>query len=72
MYKENNLSDLRNLNGDRVTIPKSQRKAGRKNGNFLTCLETPNGYVKIKKLEFGWNEAVKQMKKLRRQKLLSS
>jgi bifunctional DNA-binding transcriptional regulator/antitoxin component of YhaV-PrlF toxin-antitoxin module len=73
MYKEKVLGDSRILKGARVTIPKRVReKLSVNDGDFLTYLETRNGSVKIKKLEFDWNEAVKQIEKLKRQKLLLS
>ena len=73
MYKEKVLGDSRMLKGGRVTIPKRVReKLSVKDGDFLTYLETRNGSVKIKKLEFDWNEAVKQIEELKRQKLLLS
>jgi bifunctional DNA-binding transcriptional regulator/antitoxin component of YhaV-PrlF toxin-antitoxin module len=73
MYKEKVLGNSRILNGGRVTIPKRVReKLSVNDGDFLTYLETRNGSVKIKKLEFDWNEAVKQIEKLKRQKLLLS
>ncbi|HXS60847.1 MAG TPA: hypothetical protein VN703_08570 [Candidatus Sulfopaludibacter sp.] len=73
MYKEKVLGDSRILKGGRVTIPKRVReKLSVNDGDFLTYLETRNGSVKIKKLEFDWNEAVKQIEKLKRQKLLLS
>ena len=73
MSKEKVLGDSRILKGGRVTIPKRVReKLSVKDGDFLTYLETRNGSVKIKKLEFDWNEAFKQIEKLKRQKLLLS
>jgi AbrB family looped-hinge helix DNA binding protein len=71
MSKEKVLGDSRILKGGRVTIPKRVReKLSVKDGDFLTYLETRNGSVKIKKLEFNWNEAFKQIEELKRQKLL--
>ena len=73
MYKEKVLGDSRILKGGRITIPKRVReKLSVKDGDFLTYLETRNGSVKIKKLEFDWNEAFKQIEELKRQKLLLS
>jgi AbrB family looped-hinge helix DNA binding protein len=73
MSKEKVLGDSRILKGGRVTIPKRVReKLSVKDGDFLTYLETRNGSVKIKKLEFNWNEAFKQIEELKRQKLLLS
>jgi len=73
MSKEKVLGDSRILNGGRITIPKRVReKLSVKDGDFLTYLETRNGSVKIKKLEFNWNEAFKQIEELKRQKLLLS
>jgi hypothetical protein len=37
-----------------------------------TYLLTSNGFVKIKKLEFDWDKAIKQIEKLEREKLLLS
>ena len=57
----------------RVTIPKKVReKLSVKDGDFLTYLLTKNGFVKIKKLEFDLSKAIKQIEKLKRQKLLLS
>jgi len=71
MSKEKVLGDSRILKGGRITIPKRVReKLSVKDGDFLTYLETRNGSVKIKKLEFNWNEAFKQIEELKRQKLL--
>ena len=73
MSKEKVLGDSRILKGGRVTIPKRVReKLSVKDGDFLTYLETRNGSVKIKKLEFDWNGAFKQIEELKRQKLLLS
>ena len=73
MSKEKVLGDSRILKGGRITIPKRVReKLSVKDGDFLTYLETRNGSVKIKKLEFDWNEAFKQIEELKRQKLLLS
>jgi AbrB family looped-hinge helix DNA binding protein len=73
MSKEKVLGDSRILKGGRITIPKRVReKLSVKDGDFLTYLETRNGSVKIKKLEFNWNEAFKQIEELKRQKLLLS
>ena len=53
-----------------------QKKLGEKlsvkDGDFLTYLLTKNGFVKIKKLEFDLSKAIKQIEKLKRQKLLLS
>jgi hypothetical protein len=38
----------------------------------LTYLLTRNGFVKIKKLEFDWDKATKQIEKLKREKLFLS
>ena len=38
-----------------------------KEDDFLTYLETCNRSIKIKKLEFGWNEEFKQIEKLKRE-----
>jgi len=73
MYNEKVLGDSRILKGGRVTIPKKVReKLSVKDGDFLTYLLTSNGFVKIKKLEFDWDKAIKQIEKLKRQKLLLS
>jgi len=61
------------LKGGRVTIPKKVReKLSVKDGDFLTYLLTRNGFVKIKKLEFDWDKAIKQIEKLESEKLLLS
>ena len=61
------------LKGGRVTIRKNVReKLSIKDGDFLTYLLTKNGFVKIKKLEFDWNKAIKQLEKLKKEKLLLS
>jgi AbrB family looped-hinge helix DNA binding protein len=71
MYNEKVLGDSRILKGGRVTIPKKVReKLSVKDGDFLTYLLTSNGFVKIKKLEFDWDKAIKQIEKLKREKLL--
>jgi AbrB family looped-hinge helix DNA binding protein len=73
MYNEKVLGDSRILKGGRVTIPKKVReKLSIKDGDFLTYLLTKNGFVKIKKLEFDWNKAIKQIEKLKKEKLLLS
>jgi len=73
MYNEKVLGDSRILKGGRVTIPKKVReKLSVKDGDFLTYLLTSNGFVKIKKLEFDWDKAIKQIEKLKREKLLLS
>jgi len=38
----------------------------------LTYLLTSNGFVKIKKLEFDWDKAIKQIEKLKKEKSLLS
>ncbi len=43
-----------------------------KDGDFLTYLLTRNGFVKIKKLEFGLDKAIKQIERLKKDKLLLS
>jgi bifunctional DNA-binding transcriptional regulator/antitoxin component of YhaV-PrlF toxin-antitoxin module len=71
MYNEKVLGDSKMLKGGRVTIPKKVReKLIVKDGNFLTYLLTSNGFVKIKKLEFDWDKAIKQIEKFKREKLL--
>lgn len=73
MYNEKVLGDSRIMKGGRVTIPKKVReKLGVKDGDFLTYLLTRNGFVKVKKLEFDWNKASKQIEKLKKEKLLAS
>jgi len=73
MYKEKVLGDSRIMKEGRVTIPKKVReKLSVKDGDFLTYLLTSNGFVKIKKLEFDWDKAIKQIEKLKREKLLLS
>jgi bifunctional DNA-binding transcriptional regulator/antitoxin component of YhaV-PrlF toxin-antitoxin module len=53
----------------KVTTPKSVReRLSVKDGDFLTYLLTKNGFVKIKKLEFDWDEAVKQIEKIKKRK----
>jgi bifunctional DNA-binding transcriptional regulator/antitoxin component of YhaV-PrlF toxin-antitoxin module len=71
MYKEKGFRLFHSIEGYRVIIPKRVReKLSVWYGDFLAYLETWNGSVKIKKFEFDWNEAVKQIKKSKRQKLL--
>jgi len=61
------------LKGGRVTIPKKVReKLSVKDGDFLTYLLTSNGFVKIKKSEFDWDKAIKQIEKLKKEKSLLS
>jgi bifunctional DNA-binding transcriptional regulator/antitoxin component of YhaV-PrlF toxin-antitoxin module len=73
MYNEKVLGDSRIMKGGRVTMPKKVReKLSVKDGDFLTYLLTSNGFVKIKKLEFDWDKAIKQIEKLEREKLLLS
>jgi AbrB family looped-hinge helix DNA binding protein len=73
MYNEKVLGDSRIMKGGRVTIPKKVReKLSVKDGDFLTYLVTRNGSVKIKKLEFDLDKAIKQIEKLKREKLLLS
>ena len=73
MYNEKVLGDSRIMKGGRVTIPKKVReKLSVKDGDFLTYLMTRNGSVKIKKLEFDLDKAIKQIEKLKREKLLLS
>jgi bifunctional DNA-binding transcriptional regulator/antitoxin component of YhaV-PrlF toxin-antitoxin module len=57
----------------RTTIPKKVReKLSVKDGDFLTYLSTRNGFVKIKKLEFDLDKAIKQIERLKKEKLLLS
>jgi bifunctional DNA-binding transcriptional regulator/antitoxin component of YhaV-PrlF toxin-antitoxin module len=73
MHNEKVLGGSRILNGRRVTISKKVReKLSVNDGDFLTYLLTKNGYVKIKKLEFDWDKAIKQIEKLKKEKLLLS
>ena len=73
MYNEKVLGDSKMLKGGRVTIPKKVReKLSIKDGDFLTYLLTKNGFVKIKKLEFDWDKVIKQLEKLKRERLLLS
>jgi len=73
MYNEKVLGDSRIMKGGRVTMPKKVReKLSVKDGDFLTYLLTSNGFVKIKKLEFDWDKAIKQIEKLESEKLLLS
>jgi bifunctional DNA-binding transcriptional regulator/antitoxin component of YhaV-PrlF toxin-antitoxin module len=73
MHREKFLGDSGILKGRGVTIPNGVReKLGVKEGDFLTCLETRSGYAKIKEFEFDWNEAVKQIETLEKEKLLLS
>jgi bifunctional DNA-binding transcriptional regulator/antitoxin component of YhaV-PrlF toxin-antitoxin module len=73
MYNEKVLGDSRIMKGGRVTMPKNVReKLSVKDGDFLTYLLTSNGFVKIKKLEFDWDKAIKQIEKFKREKLLLS
>ena len=54
-------------------MPKKVReKLSVKDGDLLTYLLTKNGFVKIKKLEFDWDKAIKQLEKLKRERLLLS
>jgi bifunctional DNA-binding transcriptional regulator/antitoxin component of YhaV-PrlF toxin-antitoxin module len=73
MYNEKVLGDSRIMKGGRVTMPKKVReKLSVKDGDLLTYLLTSNGFLKIKKLEFDWDKAIKQIEKLEREKLLLS
>ena len=61
------------LKGGRVTIPKKVReKLSIKDGDLSTYLLTKNGFVKTNKLEFDLDRAIRQIKKLKREKLLLS
>ena len=73
IYNEKVLGDSRILKGGRVTIPKKVReKLNIKDDDFLTYLLTKNGFVKIKKLEFDLDRAIRQIQieKSKREKLL--
>ena len=73
MHKRKVLVDSRILRGGRPTRPKRVReKLSVKDGDFLTYLVTRNGSVKIKKLEFDLDKAIKQIEKLKKEKLLLS
>jgi AbrB family looped-hinge helix DNA binding protein len=73
VYKEKVLGDSRIMKGGRITIPKKVReKLSVKDGDFLTYLLTRNGFVKIKKLEFDLDKAIKQIERLKKEKLLLS
>jgi bifunctional DNA-binding transcriptional regulator/antitoxin component of YhaV-PrlF toxin-antitoxin module len=73
MYNEKVLGDSKMLKGGRVTILKKVReKLSIKDGDFLTYLLTTNGFVTIKKLVFDWDKAIKQLEKLKRERLLLS
>ena len=73
MYNEKVLGDSKMLKGGRVAIPKKVReKLSIKDGDLLTYLLTKNGFVKIKKLEFDWDKVIKQLEKLKRERLLLS
>jgi len=55
------------LKGGRVTIPsKVKEKLCVKEDDFLTYLETCNRSIKIKTIEFDWNEEFKQIEKLKK------
>jgi bifunctional DNA-binding transcriptional regulator/antitoxin component of YhaV-PrlF toxin-antitoxin module len=63
---EKALGDSRLIKKRRISIPKKVRaRPNIRNGDFLTYLLTKNGFVKIKKLGFDWDEAIKQHKKLK-------
>jgi bifunctional DNA-binding transcriptional regulator/antitoxin component of YhaV-PrlF toxin-antitoxin module len=71
MYNEKVLGDSKMMKGGRVTIPKKVReKLSSKDGDFLTYLLTRNGFVRIKKLEVDWDKTIKQLEKLKRERLL--
>jgi AbrB family looped-hinge helix DNA binding protein len=73
MYKEKILGDSRIMKRGRTTIPKEVReKLSVRDGDFLTYLLTRNGFVKIKKLEFDLEKAIKQIERLKKEKLLLS
>jgi bifunctional DNA-binding transcriptional regulator/antitoxin component of YhaV-PrlF toxin-antitoxin module len=71
MYNEKVLGDSKMMKGGRVTIPKKVReKLSSKDGDFLNYLLPRNGFVRIKKLEFDWDKTIKQLEKLKRERLL--
>jgi antitoxin component of MazEF toxin-antitoxin module len=73
MHKEKVLGDSRILRGGRVTIPKKvMKRLSVNDDDFLTYLLTNNGFVKIKKLEFDLDEAINQIDKLKKEKLVLS
>jgi hypothetical protein len=66
VYNEKALGDSRLIKGRRITIPKNVRaRPSIWDSNFLTYLLTKNGFVKIEKLGFDSDEAIKQHKKLK-------
>jgi AbrB family looped-hinge helix DNA binding protein len=71
MYNEKVLGDSRIMKEGRVTIPKKVReKLSVKDGDFLTYLLTSNGFVKIKKLEFDWDKAIKQIEEIKKGEII--
>ena len=71
MYNEQILGDSRIMKEGRVTIPKKVReKLSVKVGDFLTYLLTSNGFVKIKKLEFDWDKAIKQIEEIKKGEII--
>ena len=71
MYNEKVLGDSRIMKEGRVTIPKKVReKLSVKDGDFLTYLLTSNGFVKIKKLEFDWDKAIKQVEEIKKGEII--
>ena len=59
------------MKGRRITIPKEVREKLRVKGDFFTYLLTKNGFVKIKKLEFNIDKAIKYIE-VKKEKLLLS
>ena len=73
MYNEKVLRDSKIMKRGRTTVPKKVReKLSVKDGDFLTYLVTRNGSIKIKKLEFELDNAIEQIEKLKKQKVLLS
>jgi AbrB family looped-hinge helix DNA binding protein len=71
MYNEKALGDSRIMKEGRVTIPKKVReKLSVKDGDFLTYLLTSNGFVKIKKVEFDWDKAIKQIEEIKKGEII--
>jgi bifunctional DNA-binding transcriptional regulator/antitoxin component of YhaV-PrlF toxin-antitoxin module len=68
MYNVIVLGDSRISKEGRVTILKKVReKLSLKDGDVLTYLLTKNGFIKIKKLEFGLDRAIMKIEKLKRE-----
>lgn len=73
MYNEKVLRDSKIMKRKRTTVPtKVREKLSVKDGDFLTYLVTRNGSIKIKKLEFELDNAIEQIEKLKKEKVLLS